>query len=209
MRSFFIIIYLALGSFSLGVEAQELKLQAGDFLFQNVNCGPLCDAINAVTKGFEGRHFSHVGMVVRRGDSLVVIEARGKEVQINSLSAFLSRSGEKHLVARLKDNYKHLIPEAIAFSKDQLGVPYDDEYLYDNGKYYCSELLYDAFKHANGGQEVFHLYPMTYKAPGSDTFFPEWAAYFAGRNMEVPEGQPGCNPAGLTLEPTLEILGDL
>ena len=47
-------------------------------------------------------------------------------------------------VGRLKRKYRKYIPENH-FSLQQVGVPYDDEYLYDNGKYYCSELIYDAF----------------------------------------------------------------
>jgi hypothetical protein len=89
----------------------------------------------------------------------------------------------------------------------QMGVLYDDQYLYDNGKYYCSELIYDAFKAANKNKPFFKLFPMTYKKPGSDAYFPAWKVYFEHLNMEVPEGKPGCNPGGISLSDKIDILG--
>lgn len=182
-------------------------LKAGDLLFQNLACGPLCDAINSVTKGYADQKFSHMGMICLRNDSLLVMEASGKDVHLTPLSQFLSRSAEPVYVGRLLAQYRSLIPKAIQFSMQQLGTPYDDQYLYDNGKYYCSELIYDAFKAANAGQPFFRLYPMTYKAPGATGYFPVWKAYFDRLQMDVPEGLPGCNPGGISLSEKIEILG--
>jgi hypothetical protein len=113
------------------------------------------------------------------------------------------------LVGRLKQQYQKLIPNAIAFSTYQLGVPYDDEYVYNNGAYYCSELIYDAFMFANGGKPFFTLYPMTYKQPGTNEFFPAWVDYYKDINKAIPEGQPGCNPGGISKDSKLDILGSL
>jgi len=41
-------------------------LQPGDLLFQDLDCGPLCDAIEKVTTGYQGANFSHVGIVARQ-----------------------------------------------------------------------------------------------------------------------------------------------
>ncbi|MHC4724324.1 MAG: hypothetical protein ACYS9V_08765 [Planctomycetota bacterium] len=35
----------------------------GDLLFQDLDCGPLCDAIEKVTTGYQGSNFSHVGIL--------------------------------------------------------------------------------------------------------------------------------------------------
>mgnify|MGYP003338349778 CR=1 FL=1 len=73
------------------------NLQVGDLLFQDLDCGPLCDAIEAVTEGAEGRDFSHCAMVVQVGDSLKVVEAIGSEVtdrkstRLNSSHEWISR----------------------------------------------------------------------------------------------------------------------
>lgn len=193
---------------TLLVSGQEkIKLKAGDLIFQNLACGPLCDAINAVTQGYRGNKFSHMGMVYLRNDSVLIIEASGKDVHLTPLSKFLSKSAFPHYVGRLKPAYRSLIPSALSFSMQQMGTPYDDQYLYGNGKYYCSELIYDSFKAANQDKPFFQLFPMTYKEPGSHQFFPVWKAYFDHLGMEVPEGKPGCNPGGISLSDKIDILG--
>lgn len=195
---------------SLFIHAQQkIQLKAGDLIFQNLACGPLCDAINAVTRGYGGNKFSHMGMVYLRNDSVLIIEASGKDVHLTPLDKFLSRSAFPHYVGRLKPVYQGLIPEALTFSIQQMGVPYDDQYLYGNGKYYCSELIYDSFKSSNKGNPFFMMFPMTYKEPGSDQYFPVWKAYFGHLNMDVPEGKPGCNPGGISLSDKISILGKL
>ena len=113
------------------------------------------------------------------------------------------------LIGRVKKQYANLIPKAIDFSLKQLGVPYDTEYVYDNGSYYCSELIYDAFLFANGGKPFFKLYPMTYKQPGTNEFFPAWVEYYKAIGKEIPEGKPGCNPGGISTSDKIEIIKQL
>ena len=50
--------------------AQKNKLKTGDLLFQKMNCGELCEAIHAVTEGFDGNDFSHLGLVLIEKDSV-------------------------------------------------------------------------------------------------------------------------------------------
>jgi len=191
----------------LNGHAQEKinTLKSGDLLFQNGECGELCIAINKVTPAIYGKHFSHVGLVSVEQNGIFVIEATGDSVQKNTLKTFLSRTQNPVLVGRLKQNFQALIPEALAFSEQQIGVPYDDDFLYDNGKYYCSELVYDAFKNANKIHAFFELFPMTFKAPGSDAFFPGWVKYYEAKGMEVPEGKLGCNPGGIGQSDKIDI----
>ncbi|MBD0824516.1 YiiX/YebB-like N1pC/P60 family cysteine hydrolase [Aestuariibaculum marinum] len=188
--------------------AQTFQLQNGDLIFQSIDCGPLCDAINQVTEGYQGNDFNHMGMVVIQGKKRYVLEASGTEVSLTPYDAFVSKSDMPMYVGRLKKRYRNLIPEAIAFGEKQLGKPYDVNYLYDNDKYYCSELIYDCFLNANG-KPFFKLFPMTYKAPGSEVYFKVWEDYFKNLNMEVPEGQPGCNPGGMSLSKKIRIIGTL
>lgn len=191
---------------NLFVCSQTIPLKTGDILFQSMNCGPLCEAINEVTEGYQGKDFSHLGLVYIKNDSVFVIEASGKAVKITPLETFKSYTTEEMVVGRLKRGYQKYIPDAIAFALQQIGVPYDDEYLYNNGKYYCSELLYDAFLYAYK-KPLFELYPMTFKSPTSHTYFEVWVAYYANLKMEVPEGQPGCNPGGISTSNKLKIIG--
>jgi hypothetical protein len=203
MRCILIILLLLAVSLS-AQERQKLPLADGDLIFQDMDCGPLCDAIEAVTEGYGGKDFSHMGMVYHRNDTVYVIEAAGSAVRLSTLEKFSWNTKKEMPVLRLKKKYRHLIPSAIAFSLKQLGVPYDDEYVYDNGAYYCSELIYDAFLFANGGEAFFELTPMTYKQPGSDEFFPAWTAYYKAIGKTIPEGLPGCNPGGMSMSNKLE-----
>lgn len=173
-------------------------LRAGDMLFQDLDCGPLCDAIEAVTQSYGGRHFSHIGLVSVVGDSLYVIEAIGADVHRTPLAVFAARNNNEILVGRVKKQYRKLAQKAVLFAEQKLKTPYDDEFLYDNGKYYCSELLYDAFKEANGGKDFFVLQPMTFKQPNTHQFFPVWVDYYTKLNRPIPEAALGINPGGIS-----------
>ena len=186
--------------------SQNITLKSGDLLFQSMNCGPLCEAINEVTSGYQGHDFSHLGFVYIKNDSILVIEAAGSSVKITPYETFKTYTAEKMFVGRLKRKYRALIPEAIAFALQQIGVPYDEEYVYNNGKYYCSELLYDAFLHANK-KPLFDLFPMTFKSPKTKEYFEVWVDYYKKLNIEIPEGKPGCNPGGISTSDKLKIIG--
>ena len=207
IKSIFTLTLLVL---TFAVHAREklpFRLESGDLVFQDLDCGGMCDAIEEVTQGFDGNRFSHVGLVQKSGDSLNVIEAMGPGVRIVSLDVFLKRSSKKVFIGRVKEEYTPLIKEALAFALQQQGKPYDDEFIYGNGKYYCSELIYDAFKYANKDQPFFQLEPMTFKQPGKNDFYPVWIDYYKKLGAEIPEGAPGCNPGGLSRSPKITIIG--
>ena len=94
-------------------------LRPGDLLFQDSDCGQLCDAIEKVTEGYEEANFSHVGIVTADDkNNFVVIEAVSSGVGVTPLQTFLARSSDangcpKVVVGRLKKPYRHLIPEAF------------------------------------------------------------------------------------------------
>ena len=190
------------------VLAQKIELKTGDLIFQSMNCGELCEAINQVTEGYKGIDFNHIGMVVIENDSVFVLEASGNSVKLTPYQKFISYTELPMYVGRLKKRYEKLIPEAVSFGMKQLGLPYDNEYLYNNGKYYCSELIYDCFKTANK-EPFFFLYPMTFKSPNSKEFFSVWEEYYNNLNIKVPEGELGCNPGGISTSKKIKILGTL
>ncbi|MBO6607636.1 YiiX/YebB-like N1pC/P60 family cysteine hydrolase [Psychroserpens sp.] len=196
----------------IGIDGTSFQLMEGDLLFQDSDCGPFCDAIEKVTEGINGAKFSHVGLVIRNDDNeLVVIEAITDGVVITSLDSFFARSydnnnNSKVVVGRLKEQHRNLIPEAIEFSKTKLDLQYDDVFNISNNKYYCSELIYEAYKHANDGQPIFELQPMTYKDPETNATFSIWEDYFNNLNVPIPEGKPGLNPGGMSKSTYIEIV---
>jgi hypothetical protein len=185
-------------------------LKEGDLLFQDLNCGELCDAIEAVTEGVNHQDFSHCAMVIRDGDSLMVVEAIGNKVQLNSIHRFFVRSGDtlqiKNIaVGRVKPQYFGLIPQAASNAKALVGQPYDDAFLPNNNSWYCSEVLYDAFRKASNS-EFFELQPMTFKDPRTKDYFPAWIEYYRDLKTEIPEGVPGLNPGSISRSDKIEII---
>jgi hypothetical protein len=202
------ILSLFLIQFCLFCFAQNVKLKTGDLIFQSMTCGPLCEAINEVTEGYQGNDFSHLGMIYIKNDSVFVIEASGNAVKITPFETFKTYTNSEMFIGRLKRKFRKYIPNAISFSLQQIGIPYDDEYVYNNGKYYCSELIFDAFLHSYE-KPLFDLQPMTFKSPKTNDYFEVWAAYYKNLNMEIPEGQLGCNPGGISTSNKLRIIGTI
>jgi hypothetical protein len=190
----------------------EFALEAGDLLFQDADGGRLCEAIETVTSGCHGARLSHVGLVTGRVEGVpIVIEAASAGVRTVPLEQFLQRSHDRHgrpkvLVGRLEPAFRHLIPGAIRHAQSLAGKPYDRVFDIDNDAYYCSELVYFAFRAANGGTPLFALQPMTFRDPDSGAIFGAWARYFDLLGTPVPEGRPGLNPGGLSRAPVLTIV---
>jgi hypothetical protein len=212
-------IFLIVSTIFIACEAKKQSKESGnsfafkegDFLFQSMQCGPLCEAIEKVTEGYKGNDFSHMGMIITENDSLKVLEAVGKEVQLTPLDQFLNRSTDRQgnpliMVGRLKEEYQALIPAAVNAAHGKLGIAYDDFYLMDNESLYCSELMYVIFKEAAQGKEIFELQPMTFKDPATGETFPVWQQYYDDLGIAVPDGKPGLNPGGISLSDKLEII---
>lgn len=192
--------------------SEGFVLEPGDLLFQDLDSGPLCEAIEKVTTGYQGQNFSHVGIAAQdeRGKP-VVIEAVSAGVKATSLQSFLGRSLDakgrpKVVVGRLKAAYRHLIPSALDEAFALRGRPYDKVFDVQNDAYYCSELVYEAFRRANRGAALFAMQPMTFKDPATGRTDPAWEQYFAGLGVPVPEGEPGINPGAISRSGILTIL---
>lgn len=174
-------------------------LQVGDILFQELSTNELDDAIEQVTGG----DYSHCAMVVNVGENVLVAEAIGDSVQVIAIEDFIARSGEHSICAkRVKSHYRSLIPSAIEFVLAQRGRPYDDYYLLDNGKWYCSELITEAFNYS-AKEEVFHYQAMTFKNPDTGDFSQTWIDHYSTLGIPIPEGKLGNNPNSLFAEQNL------
>ncbi len=198
---------------SSSVTGGGFVLREGDLLFQDLDCGPLCDAIEEVTTGYHGRNFSHVGIVAKddSGNS-VVIEAVSGGVEVTSLQTFLNRSLDirhrpKITVGRVKPVFRHLILAALEEASALKGKPYDKVFAIGNGAYYCSELIYEIFWLANDKRPVFTLQPMTFKSLSTGKTLLVWEEYFSELGVPLPQGQPGINPGAMSRSPVLTVVG--
>lgn len=210
--SFPAVVALAVLGAGCAPRTERFVPQPGDLLLQDLDAGPLCDAIERVTEGYRGAEFSHVGLAARPRDGrLVVIEATSQGVVRTPLDEFLGRSHDadgkpKVVVGRLRGEYRALIPRALAEAERLVGSAYDRVFAIANDRYYCSELVYEVFRRANGGRPVFGLAPMTFKDPTTGLTMAVWSDYFRKLNAPIPEGRPGTNPGSLSRSPKLRIV---
>lgn len=202
-------LILFVGTVSCSPKENNFTIREGDILFQEGHCGDFCQAIKDVTVGYEGKMFTHNGLVVQEEDSLFVVEAVFAGVVKTPLNEFLNRyvdeAGKpRAMIGRLKPEFQYCIPQAVNFAKGKLGKSYDKTFDFNNDAYYCSELLYFAFVDSIGAS-IFTPEPMTFKSPESDSISALWQRYFQELNLTVPEGELGINPGLMSRSVRIEI----
>lgn len=137
------IIVLPFGSmFTETITAQTEpfeEVKEGDVIFQTSQSqqSPL---IQIATRS----KISHCGIIVMKNSKPYVLETL-KTLVVTPLDKFIARGeGGKYWLKRSnKENIK------IKYGS-YLGKPYDLAFKFDNGKFYCSELIYDIYKNQLG-----------------------------------------------------------
>ncbi|MDP3915633.1 MAG: YiiX/YebB-like N1pC/P60 family cysteine hydrolase [Bacteroidota bacterium] len=188
--------------------APKIRLQSGDVLFRGATSGKISEAIDKVTQTSGETHFSHVGLVEVSDTGIVVLHASPEGgTCVVSLDEFLHPEGDSVMVVayRLKEEWQKAIPAALTRAKKLLGKPYNFSYILSDTAHYCSEFVYLAF----AADSVFTLEPMTFKDPATGSFPSAWADYYQKMGLEIPEGQPGCNPNGMAASDKLERIGQI
>lgn len=186
-------------------QTNKTPLLVGDIIFQDLDCGPFCDAIEAVTYGVDSLDFSHCGIIAKdSNNNLIVLEAISKGVSATPLNDVLNRTQNSKVYIGRINNESVNLDEAINIAYSKLGAPYDDVFDITNDKYYCSELTYEAYRDKHG-DPIFKLYPMTYKEPNTDDFYSIWVDYFDNLNSPIPEKEPGLNPGSISRSEFLEF----
>ena len=218
MRKLYFIFFICFTSCNSS-DNNDFQLQIGDILFQDLDSSPLCDAIEIVTPGYNNNNFSHIGIIVELGDpncinpnyiyedNIRVLEAIPNKVTTSRLDSFLNRSIDsnkkpKVIVGRLKKRYQYSILDAVKFLKNKIGIEYDHYFIKDNNKYYCSELIYEAFEK----DSVFRLYPMTFIDPITNNTMNLWQEYYSKLETKIPEGEPGINPGIMSISENIKIV---
>ena len=207
-----VIFLLAISLLLIGWKPSNFEYQIGDLLFQDLDCGSLCDAIEKVTTGYQGANFSHIGIVDKDDNgSFVVIEAVPNGVVVTPILTFLNQSSDanhrpKVVIGRLKEPYRYLISPAVKEAFALNGKSYDKVFAVNNDAYYCSELIYEIFLRVNDGKPVFKLQPMTFQDPDTGITLPVWEEYFSELGISIPEGEPGINPGSISRSPVLTII---
>ena len=133
-RILFLIMIIMSASCSNNVDANAL--QEGDIVFVESQSqqSPFIK-IGTMSK------WTHCGVVVDTPEGLKVLEA-SKTVRLTPFNTFVGRAkNDNWCVKRPKQQLK----APVSYRK-YLGQPYDLEFKFDNGKMYCSELVWLVYK---------------------------------------------------------------
>ena len=162
-------------------------LHPGDLLFQVGETSEMTGAITAATGKERQLNYSHVGIAVRsRGVDSVLEATSDGGVRVTALGDFLARSARIDgrpavTVMRLRDTTG--VAAAIERARKFIGQPYDYSFRPDNGKMYCSELVWESYL-APDGSRRFPARPMNFRAADGSLprfwaeLLPDWERRF-------------------------------
>ena len=199
-------MYIGMLFGALSCTPERFRPATGDLLFQITPSSPMSDAITDATARKNLPGYTHVAIAIRHENADSVIEATSKGgVRIVALDEFLKGSARIDgapavAVMRLRDT-SGIASDAVTRARSHLGAPYDYSFLPDNGKFYCSELVWESFRRE--GRRIFSARPMNFRAPDG-TLPAFWVELFAKQGEAVPEGVPGTNPDELSRDPQLQ-----
>ena len=202
------LLYIGILLIPFGCQTRQPALHTGDLLFQVGKNSQMAEAITAATGDSATLNYTHVGIVIAADRADSVLEATSGGVKMTALQDFLAHSARhKGLPAvtamRLRDTTG--VAAAVARARKSIGCPYDYSYRPDNGKYYCSELVYESFRAADS-TPLFHAQPMRFRAEDG-TMPPFWTDLFEKLGEPSPEGVPGTKPNDMARDPQLTETG--
>ena len=134
-----LLVLLGIYSFKPLSSPKASTLKEGDIVFQTSKSQQAPFIIAATDS-----KWSHCGIIIEKPDGLYVLEAISP-VSLTPYQQWVERGKGKRVgVKRYTEE-----PVKIKYSK-YLGKPYDLAFKFDNGKWYCSELVYDIYKRQFG-----------------------------------------------------------
>lgn len=183
--------------------SMKAQMKTGDLIFAREGKGKFSQAISASTISDEGVSYVHVGIIIvePNGDINVLEASPERGVCLTPLEIF-EKDSNGYDVKRLNFNFP--VDKAIELAKSHVGEQYDWWYLPDNGKMYCSELVYESYRDYNGNP-IFKAKPMNFR--DSEGNLPEfWVKLYQELGQPVPEGIPGTNPNDMSRDSGLILI---
>lgn len=187
----FLYIFMSLMAVNTATAQRVLR---GDLLF---HVTPKGNAITDVTPAM----IDHVAIVLNK-DS--VIEAVPRRGVITTPLDSLRRQEGYYIIGRVRRADPTL---SLLNARHYLGRPYDPFYLASGEAIYCSELVQFSFTDSQGHWLFTPVSMSFHDASGHITDY--WTQFYRQHGMDVPEGQPGTNPAELSRRPNVRIVGRL
>ena len=149
MRSPLIAAVVFLASGAASCQSHSFPLQEGDLVFQSFSSSQT-RAIQLATKS----RFSHVGIILSQGNTLMVYEAVGP-VKFTPVDAWIDRDPDGHFVVKRLKNAKTILTKGNLEKLERTagtfkGKPYDFVFNWSDDKIYCSELVWKIYYRALG-----------------------------------------------------------
>ena len=126
--------------------AWHARIEPGDIIFQDLECGLSCDLLGKVTHS----NYSHVGIVLEENGHRVVWEALGPVAPVPLLDFVERGRGGLLGVYRLEPALQPRIPEIAATVRAFRGAQPDIHFQWDDSSLYSSELVEKAVQRATG-----------------------------------------------------------
>ena len=147
--------------------------------------------------------YTHVGIVICTDSGEYVYEALPKRGVIcrplkewsNGRNA---ASKEDELIVMRRPSVAFDTVRLLRSLKGFVGTPYDDYFMPNNGRLYCSELVYECYFDKEGNH-IFEARPMNFNASNGKPH-PYWVKHFKRIAATVPQGVPGTNPSDIFKE---------
>ena len=186
------------------------QIEKGDLLFVGLPMNYLEDDMSsaiAAATGNDDTNFIHTAIFdVDAQGKIWIIDATIKHgVDRYPLDTFLvdftlsDGSYPYFQVMRLKDNSR--AAQYVANAMRYVGEEYDVSFLPDNGRHYCTELIYDAY--IDDTVHRFVMGPMDFKNRAGE--FPAyWVKRFGYTETPIPQGLPGTTPQEMRKDSNLE-----
>ncbi len=189
----------------------ESHLQSGDLLFVRGQYRILLGLVDfsSLASDLTDSPFSHVALVSREDDGLWVYDTVADGPRRLAFADFIADRRLTLLAARrLRCAHRAHSAEAIDFCHDvwQRQVPFDETFRLENGRWYCSELIEMAFRHA--GLPLSQPVPIQ-QLPGYDRVSPALRqVLLTARSIDPSEPVffPGNDSAGIWSSAALEPL---
>ena len=204
MRIIRLVVLMAILFAWTGCTDGGYKPCSGDLVFVISSESEFSEAITESTAAQDSLKFDHVAIVAIEHDVAYVIEASSRDgVIMRTLDEFLKEvplsNGRYGVVFKrlTKASRKGIcMSKVIENAKRHIGEEYDWYFLPDNGRQYCSELVYDSFI-CNDGEHLFSAEPMNFRSEdGTMPLF--WVELFERLGASIPEGVPGTNPSKMS-----------
>ena len=211
------LVLLVLAAFSCRKAAPapdpDPMIETGDLLFVGIPMNYMEDsmsqAIADATAAGDTINFIHTAILeVDKEGAIWVIDAtlaygvdrHPLDTMLKQFTLHRDGAAGTFEVMRLVDNSN--AARYVAQAKTWLAESYDQSFLPENGKHYCTELVYDAYVDSDGNHR-FEQVPMNFKNKEGE--MPAyWTWLFSELGEPVPQGVPGTNPQQMHASPALE-----